>query len=53
MGFKTAARDLLKCTHGRILTMTFEEDGVVSANGEKLKIDWYGPLNSWSKTGGT
>ncbi len=44
MGFKNAVWDLLKYTHGGILTTTFAEDGVIFADGEKLKIDWYGPL---------
>ncbi len=40
---------LLKYTHGLILT-AFVEDGVISANGEKSKIDWYGPLQDvWTK----
>ncbi len=43
-GLQNAAWDLLKFKHGQILT-TFVEDGAVAANGEKSKIDWYGPLS--------
>ncbi len=48
MGFKNAAKDLLQCSHGQILTTTYAGDGAISAIDEKSKIDWYGPLNSSS-----
>ncbi len=47
MGFKNAAWDLLRYTHGWILT-TFAEDREISANDEKSKIDCYGPLSVYN-----
>ncbi len=40
MRFKIAVRDLLKYTHGRILT--FVKIGAISAYAEESNIDWYG-----------
>ncbi len=44
-GLKNAVYDLLQYTHGRFLTTAFVEDGAISTNGEKSKIDWDAPLS--------
>ncbi len=45
MELKNAVCDLLKYTHGHILTTEFVRIGVISGKSDKSKIDWDAPLS--------
>ncbi len=47
-GLNNAVWDLLKYTHGRILTTFGGDGGATSANAERSKIDWYGLMFLYS-----